>query len=228
MARRASSGDRSGRAAGALGARAGRVLPETERHADRAGPSAVQRDGAVHAAAHRDGDPSGVGARRRRPARAPRRGPRPPAARPARGPPRAASAPRAAARAPRRRSRRSDRPRRRAESRPTRRSALRLRRSPAAPAQASACADVLHPADEATAIANLACQVGAVRGVGNAYPRRRLPFRECWFTLGAEATHRVERRPSYPVASTAKRQSISSVSSRPSPSIRASAAVSSS
>jgi hypothetical protein len=30
------------------------------------------------------------------------------------------------------------------------------------------CADVLHPADEATAVANLASQVGAVRSVGNA------------------------------------------------------------
>ena len=29
-------------------------------------------------------------------------------------------------------------------------------------------------------------QVGAVRGVGNAYPRRRLPSRVCWFTLGPE------------------------------------------
>ena len=27
-------------------------------------------------------------------------------------------------------------------------------------------------------------QVGAVRGVGNAYPRRRLPSRVCWFTFG--------------------------------------------
>jgi len=42
---------------------------------------------------------------------------------------------------------------------------------------------VLHPAGEAPAVANLACQVGAVRGVGNAYPRRRLPSLVCWFTL---------------------------------------------
>jgi hypothetical protein len=42
---------------------------------------------------------------------------------------------------------------------------------------------VLHPADEVPAVANLVSQVGAVRGVGNAYPRHRLPSRECWFTL---------------------------------------------
>ena len=42
---------------------------------------------------------------------------------------------------------------------------------------------VLHPADEAPAFANLAYQVGTVRGVGNAYPRRRLPSLVCWFTL---------------------------------------------
>ena len=41
---------------------------------------------------------------------------------------------------------------------------------------------VLHPADESTAVANLASQVGAVRSVGNAYLRLRLPLRVCWFT----------------------------------------------
>jgi len=41
---------------------------------------------------------------------------------------------------------------------------------------------MLHPADESTAVANLASQVGAVRSVGNAYLRLRLPLRVCWFT----------------------------------------------
>jgi hypothetical protein len=41
---------------------------------------------------------------------------------------------------------------------------------------------VLHPADVAPAVANLASQVGAVRSVGNAYLRLRLPLRVCWFT----------------------------------------------
>ena len=54
------------------------------------------------------------------------------------------------------------------------------------PALAGFCscakAKVLHPADESTAIANLASQVGAVRSIGNAYLRRRLPLRVCWFT----------------------------------------------
>ena len=42
---------------------------------------------------------------------------------------------------------------------------------------------MLHPADETPAVANLANQVGAVRSVGNAYLRLRLPSRVCWFTF---------------------------------------------
>ena len=48
-----------------------------------------------------------------------------------------------------------------------------------------------------TAVANLASQVGAVRSVGNAYLRLRLPLRVCWFTYETVATHRVERSRSY-------------------------------
>ena len=59
VARRASGGHGGRRAARPLRARAGRVLPETQRHADRLTPCTVQRDGAVDAAAHRDRDPSG-------------------------------------------------------------------------------------------------------------------------------------------------------------------------
>ena len=44
-----------GRAAGAFGIRSGRVEPEPQRHADRVTAGAEKRDGAVHAAAHRDG-----------------------------------------------------------------------------------------------------------------------------------------------------------------------------
>ena len=48
-----------GRAARALGVGPGRVEPEPQRHADRVRQRAQQRDGAVDAAAHRDGDASG-------------------------------------------------------------------------------------------------------------------------------------------------------------------------
>ena len=51
--------DGVGRAAGALGARAGRVEPEAERDADRVRGRAQQGHGAVDAAAHRDRDPAG-------------------------------------------------------------------------------------------------------------------------------------------------------------------------
>ena len=47
-----------GRAARALGARAGRVEPEAQRDADRVRSGAEERDGAVDAAAHRDRDPA--------------------------------------------------------------------------------------------------------------------------------------------------------------------------
>ena len=55
--------DRGGRAARALGAWAGRVLPEPERDADRVRPCAVQRNRAVHAPAHRHRDTPGRGLR---------------------------------------------------------------------------------------------------------------------------------------------------------------------
>ena len=45
------------RAAGALGVGAGGIEPEPKRDPDRLRPGAQQRDGAVDAAAHRDGDP---------------------------------------------------------------------------------------------------------------------------------------------------------------------------
>ena len=78
-----------GRAAGALGVGPLRVEPEPQRDADRVGPGAQQRDRAVDAAAHRDGDAARRAARRGRPARArsrarprraSRRRPRPPRA----------------------------------------------------------------------------------------------------------------------------------------------------
>ena len=49
------------RAARPLGVRAGRVEPEPQRHPDRLWSGPQQRDGAVDTAAHRDGDPVGVG-----------------------------------------------------------------------------------------------------------------------------------------------------------------------
>src|SRR5262249_40080267 len=52
---------------------------------------------------------------------------------------------------------------------------------------------MLHPADVLRPLRTWHCQVGAMRGVGNAYPRHRLPSRVCWFTFEPEATHRVER-----------------------------------
>ena len=100
------------RAAGALGVRPGRVEPEPQRDADRVRPGAEERDGAVDAAAHRDGDPPRRGLGAEAPGRARSRARRRRASRRARRPPRAASARRAAARARARRRRRSGRRRR--------------------------------------------------------------------------------------------------------------------
>ncbi len=58
MAGRASGGDRSRGATRPLGARPRRVLPEPKRDADRVRERTEERDRAVHAAAHGDGDPS--------------------------------------------------------------------------------------------------------------------------------------------------------------------------
>jgi hypothetical protein len=52
---------RLGRAAGALRRWPGGILPKPKRDPDRVRPGAEQRDGAVDAAAHRNGDPSGAG-----------------------------------------------------------------------------------------------------------------------------------------------------------------------
>ena len=57
---------RARRAAGALGVGAVRIEPEPQRDADRARPCLEQRDGAVDAAAHRDGDALRVAARAHR------------------------------------------------------------------------------------------------------------------------------------------------------------------
>ena len=51
------------RAAGALGVGPLRIEPEPERDSDRLRAGAKERDGAVDAAAHRDGDPFGIGLR---------------------------------------------------------------------------------------------------------------------------------------------------------------------
>ena len=56
MAGRPRRDHRLGRAARALGVGPVRVEPEPERHADRVRPGAQERDGAIDAAAHRDGD----------------------------------------------------------------------------------------------------------------------------------------------------------------------------
>ena len=58
--------DRGRRAARALGVGRSRVVPEPERHPDRVRPGADERDGAVDAAAHRDGDAPGTRCRRKR------------------------------------------------------------------------------------------------------------------------------------------------------------------
>ena len=58
MAGLAGGDHRIGRAAGSLGARAGRVEPQAERDADRVRSGAQERDCAVDAAAHRDRDPA--------------------------------------------------------------------------------------------------------------------------------------------------------------------------
>src|SRR5918994_4895361 len=62
---------------------------------------------------------------------------------------------------------------------------------------------MLHPADGSPAVANLASQVGAVRSVGNAYLRRRLPSRVCWFTFRPEPRTGSSRRI---LAATARRE----------------------
>ncbi len=53
-------GHRSRGAAGTLGVRGGGVLPQPQRHADCLSSRPVQRDRAVHTAAHRDHDPPGA------------------------------------------------------------------------------------------------------------------------------------------------------------------------
>ncbi len=58
MAGLAGGDHRIGRAAGSLGARAGRVEPQAERDADRVRSGAQERDCAVDAAAHRNRDPA--------------------------------------------------------------------------------------------------------------------------------------------------------------------------
>ncbi len=55
--------DGIGRAARALGTRAGRIEPEAQRDTDRVRSRAQERDSAVDAAAHRDGDSAGAAAR---------------------------------------------------------------------------------------------------------------------------------------------------------------------
>ena len=58
MAGLAGGDHRIGRAAGSLGARAGRVEPQAQRDADRVRRGAQERDCAVDAAAHRNRDPA--------------------------------------------------------------------------------------------------------------------------------------------------------------------------
>ena len=60
VARLARGDHRARRAAGALGVGPGRIGPEAQRHAERVRPGAQERDRAVDAAAHRDGDAFGM------------------------------------------------------------------------------------------------------------------------------------------------------------------------
>ena len=94
---------RIGRAAGPLGARASRVEPEAQRDADRVRGGPQERNGAVDAAAHRDGDPPGLVSVPRTPVRSRSRARRRRACRRAPPRPRAATGRRASARGPVRR-----------------------------------------------------------------------------------------------------------------------------
>ena len=199
MAGRARGGDRLRRAARALGGRAVRVLPEPERDADRVRPGAQERDRAVDAAAHRDGDPSRRGLRDEDLAE--------------RGRERLDGERLAADRrrfeqrqtGERRASSPSARPRRRCARRPRRggrrplAAARRVPRTSLAPsgqarrdAARLAPAKVLHPADDAPTVRNLALPGGCRAGRRQRLSPTPAPFTCLLVHVWAGATYRVE------------------------------------
>jgi hypothetical protein len=167
VTRRTRRGDGSGRAACPLGVGCGRILPEAQRGADDVASRSPEGDRTVDAAAHRNDNATRAWLRPKHLAE--RRGKRVDGERIATD--RSGFEQRQTDERPvdPRRVRRNDSVALDAEPHCTPRSAAcRVSESLDAHHARLAPEKVLHPADEAPAVANLASQVGAVRSVGNA------------------------------------------------------------
>ena len=191
VARRTRRSDSSGRAACPLGVGCGGILPEAQGRADGVATRSPERDRTVDAAAHRNDDAARTWLR---PEHLPeRRGKRVDGERLAtdrsgfeqRQPDERAVEPRGV--------RRDDSVALDAEPHCTPRSAVcRVSEDLGAHDARLAPEEMLHPADEATAVANLASQVGAVRSVGKRLAPTPAPFTCLLVHVWTGATHRVE------------------------------------